>query len=503
MNTPNILLISADQMRWDCLGAIGNPVIKTPNLDRLARRGVLFRNGFTPDPICVPARASIMTGNYPQVCTGTKKNGGKIKEDQPLLTELLKSVGYYTYALGKLHFTPYSPPGEPRLVHGFQHVKLTESGRILALFDQKNELGGLEDYIDYLEDVGWGGYSRAHGIGNNDVRPCRSPLPPEHYVDHWIADCTIEALNEHCEKRADQPFFMWMSSPKPHSPYDPPKGYDDLYDPREIPSPYGWKDNDVEQALQEKDPSIDETRFSHGIDSISPEAWQVARAHYYGCITFLDAQIGRVLEHVENLGLLDNTLILFTADHGDLIGDFGSCFKACQHNGSVRVPFIAAGPGVKEGEISDALVGLQDIAPTFAQAAGAEIGQEVQGEALQPVFTNPHHGQDMRRYYYSTTERGMGFSVMVTDGVWKYIYSEAGGMEELYDQENDPNEEQNLAGDKNHADRLEEMRQTLKKEAMKFNDTDIFEEDGSLKSQPVDRAEFRKHYPTRMGWRWY
>ena len=155
--TPNILLISADQMRWDCLGAIGNPVIQTPNLDRLARRGVLFRNGFTPDPICVPARASIMTGNYPHVCTGQKTNGGRIRADQPLLTETLKSVGYRTYALGKLHFVPYSPPGEPRLVHGFQHVRLTESGRILKQFDPERQQRGLEDYMDELEDWGWGG----------------------------------------------------------------------------------------------------------------------------------------------------------------------------------------------------------------------------------------------------------------------------------------------------------------------------------------------------------
>ncbi len=503
MDKPNILLITADQIRWDCLGAAGNPIIQTPNLDRLARRGILFRNGFSPDPICVPARATIMTGNYPQVCTGHKTNSGKIKEDQPLLTETLKSAGYHTYALGKLHFVPYAPPGEPRLVHGFQHAKITESGRMLAKFDPKNELGGIEDYIDYLEDVGWGGYSRAHGIGNNDVRPCRSPLPPEHYVDHWIADCTIEALNEHQNKRSEQPFFVWMSSPKPHSPYDPPRGYDDLYDPREIPPPFGWRDKSVEPALQEKDPAIDETRFAHGIDSISPEAWQVSRAYYYGSITFLDAQIGRVLEHLEKHDLIDNTLILFTADHGDLIGDFGSCFKACHHNGSVRVPFIAAGPGVKQGAESDARVGLQDILPTFAQAAGGDIGQEVQGKPLQPVFTSPEKGEDIRQYYYATTERGMGFSVMITDGVWKYIYSEAGAIEELYNNINDPKEEHNLAENPTHTDKLEEMRKALREEAMKLDDKDIFDGQGNLKSRSVDRSEFRHQYPTRMGWRWY
>ena len=150
---PNILLITADQFRWDCLGCMGNEVIQTPNLDAIADRGVLFSNAFSPDPICVPARASIMTGNYPQVCTGVKANGGRIKEGQPLLTEVLKGVGYRTYALGKLHFVPYAPPGEPRLVHGFEHVDLHESGRLIGQYDPEGKLQGLEDYFDYAPQL--------------------------------------------------------------------------------------------------------------------------------------------------------------------------------------------------------------------------------------------------------------------------------------------------------------------------------------------------------------
>ena len=498
--TPNILLISADQMRWDCLGAIGNPVIQTPNLDRLARRGVLFRNGFTPDPICVPARASIMTGNYPHVCTGQKANGGRIRADQPLLTETLKSAGYHTYALGKLHFVPYSPPGEPRLVHGFQHVRLTESGRILKQFDPERQQRGLEDYIDYLEDVGWGGYSRAHGIGNNDVRPCRSPLPPEHHVDHWIADCTIAAIDQHRSERAEKPFFMWMSSPKPHSPYDPPKGYDDLYDPRDIPPPFGWGENGVEKQLRDKDPAIDKARFTHGVDSLSPQAWQVIRAYYYGGITFLDAQIGRVLDHLERNGQLEDTLILFTADHGDLTGDYGSCFKTCHYNGAVRVPFLAAGPGVARGQVSNALVGLQDILPTFAAAAGATVDEDIQGIDLTPVFANP--ATRARETYYATTKSDCGNAFMITDGIWKYIHSESGGTEELYNQSDDPGEETNLADEPACADMLHEMRQTLKTEARRLGDTDILDGDCFV-TREVDRDAFHNEAPTRMGWRWH
>ncbi|MCD6365538.1 MAG: sulfatase-like hydrolase/transferase, partial [Planctomycetes bacterium] len=450
---PNILLITADQFRWDCLASMGNGAIQTPNLDAIAARGVLFRNGYSPNPICVPARACIMTGNYPQICTGRKSNSGRIKDDQPLLTEVLKGVGYRTYALGKLHFVPYAPPGEPRLVHGFEHVDLHESGRIINQYDPQGEREGLEDYFDYLKTVGWGGYTRAHGVGNNDVRPCPSPLPQEHHVDHWIADCTIKQMKRHAAESPDKPFFMWMSSPKPHSPYDPPRPYDAMYDPRTIPAPFGSLAD-----LADRNPRLDQTRYTHAIPTLSKQAWQVIRSYYYGCISFLDAMIGRVITHLEETGRLDNTLILFTADHGDLLGDFGSCFKANQLNGSVRVPYLMAGPGVTNGAVSDALVGLQDVLPTFAAAAGADIGQEVQGLDLSAHLADT--SVPVRDVFYSTTLESPAQTAMVTDGRMKYIYSEGNATEELYDQENDLAEEHNLAADDAYKKKLAAMRDT-------------------------------------------
>ena len=236
---PNILLIMADQLRADALGCYGNAVCRTANLDALAAGGVLFERCHTPDPICVPARATIVTGNYPHVCTGVKDNSGRVGDDQTKMAGHFAACGYETYACGKLHFVPYAPPGEPRRLYGFQHCDLTESGRLVNQFDPRGARRGLEDYIDYLADVGWAGYSRAHGSGNNDVRPCPSPLPAEHHVDHWVADCTIRRLNEHLARRGDQPFLIFCSFPKPHSPYDPPPEFAGLYDPREVPPPRG------------------------------------------------------------------------------------------------------------------------------------------------------------------------------------------------------------------------------------------------------------------------
>ena len=493
---PNILLITADQMRWDALGCMGNSIIQTPTLDALAKRGILFRNGFTPNPICVPARAAIMTGNMPQVCTGHKTNTGRIRDGQPLLTETLKSVGYRTYALGKLHFVPYSPPNEPRLVHGFEHVEWTESGRIIGQFDQHGEGEGIEDYFDYLKQVGYLGYTRAHGIGNNDVRPCRTPLPQEHTVDHWVADRTLRQLDLHRREFADRPFFIWMSSPKPHSPYDPPDPYDKLYDPRSIPPPFGG-----ESMLEQKNPYIEYSRHHHGQESLSPQARQVIKAYYYGCITWMDKMIGRVIERLEQQGILDETLILFTADHGDLMGDFGTWFKCNHLNGSVRVPFIATGPGIKPGTVNDALVGLEDILPTFAAAAGAEIGQPVQGHDLTPIFRNP--ATSVRDVYYSSTLDGDKSSAMVCDGRWKYIYSAGNATEELYDEIADPGEIENLAISPKHEQRREEMRQKLIEQAIALQDNSLVP-DGQLVRAEVDRKKLRsERIAPVLGWRWY
>jgi arylsulfatase A-like enzyme len=492
---PNILFIMADQFRWDCLGCTGNPVIRTPNLDRLAARGVRFSNAFTPNPICVPARATIMTGNYPHVCTGVKNNSGCIREGQPLLTEVLKAVGYRTYAVGKLHFEPYSPPGQPRLVHGFEHVDLHESGRILGKFDPEGRLRGLEDYFDYLHTVGWGGYGRGHGIGNNDVRPCAAPLPAEHYVDHWMADCTIRQLQRHQRETPDRPFFMFMSSPKPHAPYDPPRPFDQLYDPRRIPAPFGSA-----AAAAGRHPVLEIERATRAQASLSPEAVQVIRSYYYGSITFLDEQIGRVLAEVERQGMLDNTVVMFTADHGDLMGDFGAFFKGNHLNGSVRIPFLAAGPGVAQGAVCEALVGLQDILPTCAAAAGATIGRPVQGVDLSGVLATGR-GKP-REIYYAQTGDSPKQSCMVCDGEWKYIYTEWGAIEELYDQRNDPAELRNRAGDPDCAERLREGRRRLRVCAEELGDTAILSS-GGFAASPLDREEIRRRPVKGMGWRWY
>lgn len=494
---PNILVIFADQMRADTMGCAGHPCIKTPNLDRLAAEGVRFSNAYTPDPICVPARAAFTTGNYPHKCTGIKNNSGRIGDDQVKIAEFFSQNGYVSYAAGKLHYVPYAEPGEPRLVHGFDHVALAESGRIVVKHDPSGETGGLEDYHDYLKSVGWGGYERAHGVGNNDVHPAPSPLPAEHYVDSWVCTRSIEYLDAHRRDQPDQPFFLFMSCPKPHAPYDPPRPYDGMYDPRDMPAPRVAQDGDDGQG---RTPTKFEERATHGWDRWAPAMSRVARAHYCGQVSFQDEQIGRMLAYLEERGELDNTIVVYTADHGDLMGDFGFFAKSSFYKGSVDIPLLIRWPdGVKGGRTLDPLVGLQDLLPTLASLAGLDLPRAVDGVDLSPLLRGDRFEE--REYIVSTCLDEPRQLYMVADKHWKYMFSQVNRVEELYDLDNDPDELCNVASDPATGEVLALMRQRAIDWARANGDAAILDGD-RLKGGPEDVLDGVTFAPGSMGWRW-
>lgn len=490
---PNVLLITADQMRGDALGCNGNEFIDTPNLDALAARGVTFTNACSPNPICVPGRACITTGNYSHVCTGTKNNTGLIRDDQIKIAGRFADAGYQTTAIGKLHYVPYSPPGKPRLVHGFQRVELCESGRILNQFDPTGKTRGLEDFHDWLVDEGWGGYERAHATGNNDVHPAPSPLPAEYHEESWVATRSIENLREHLAASPGKPFFMWSSFAKPHSPYDPPRPWDAKYDPREIPPPIGNA-----SLLADRDPYLRTCPVGYGWDKLSPQAIQNARAHYFGMVSFQDYNIGRLLGFLEEAGELDNTIVIYTADHGDLLGDYGCFFKVNMFAGSVGIPLIFAGPGVAAQEPSDTLAGLQDILPTVAEMTGASLPRSVMGESLTGVLDGSANG--VREYFVSQSLESPRQRYMVLTDRFKYVYHELGGVQELYDVVDDRRELVNLAADRPEV--VAELRGVLLDWARDNGDENILD-GGNLITSPEDAEAVTEYNPGRMGWRWY
>lgn len=489
----------SDQLRADALGCAGNPHARTPNLDRLAAEGFQFTHAFTPSPLCVPARIALTTGCYPHKAAGSKQNDGRIKTGFPKLGEQLNMRGYETYAVGKLHYHPYEPPGAPRTTHGLTHVELAESGRIAHQYDRTGTVRGLEDYLDYLHTVGWGGYSRGNGLGNNDVFPAASPIPEEHYVDTWVAERAIHHMRAHVREKSGKPFFMWASFPKPHSAYDPPRPFDSMFDPRELPAPIG----DISLIQERGIAPLFAEYAKYNWHSLSPAAKQTIKAHYYGLVALQDKLVGRLLACLDDNGLRDNTVVVFTSDHGDMLGDFGLFFKKTFYNGSVRIPLLFRYPGTIPSGRSDALVGLQDLLPTLLSLTGDPLRQPVDGTDLCPILAGVR--TDVRDYYVSQCNNSApNRRYMVTTRTWRYVYHEYRGLEELYHERNDPQERHNLAGsgdpDANAA--LAAMRLELLKWCVRHGDDNMLAEGELVRSDetvplqlPERKDPFgRRHY---------
>ncbi len=486
---PNVILITGDHWRGDALACGGAGFLRTPNVDRLAASGVRFCNGSASNPICVPGRAVITTGNPSHICTGNKGNSGGILPGQPRIAAHFAAAGYRTYAMGKMHYLPYV---NPRVLNGFEVAELCEEGRVTWQRLQGQPDLWREEYDEYLKTVGWGGYQRAHGIGNNDIRGGASPLPEEHYVDSWVMSRSLHHIEAHCRERPRQPFFMWTSFIKPHPPYDPPRPFDTLYDPREIPQPAGSLAD-----LAGREPSLALRPGNYGWDRMSPQAKQYSRAHYFGLVSFLDKQVGRLLDYLDARGLRENTIVLLTADHGDCLGDHGIFFKTCFLKGSVNIPFIVSAPGqgVPAGATLETPVGQEDALPTLCDLAGVPPPAGICGKSLRGVMSG---GGFDRPYYVAET---CGQSNMVFDGTWKYIYSELEATEELYCVKDDPDEMRNLAaGDPK---RVAAMREVLIQWLKDTGDEQMLGKDGRLARRAFNAAEHRREMSQCLGLRPY
>ncbi len=399
---PNLLLITSAQHHWNTLG-VDNPRIKTPNLDRLAREGLLCDRAYCPNPTCSPTRASIITGMYP-AWHGCWTIGVKLPEEVPTLGDILQANGYPTTLIGKAHFQPLASTREsPSLEshptlrdldfwrsfhgpwYGFEHVEVARGhadehlvGQHYAIWMEERGLSNWRDYFDEWPP--------------NPEAPKRRhawDLPAEHHYTTWTGERAIANLERHA---ADgRPFFLWASFHDPHPPYLVPEPWASRYRPEEVePGRLAERELDLLPPhfakTQERHPDFAmyfETHGAHGFHShvIDESLLRKNIATYYGMISFMDHWIGKLLEALDRLGLAGSTLVVFSSDHGHFLGQHGLIAKGPFHfEDMIRVPLLIRYPGVvAEGARSSALQSLVDLAPTFLAAGGIEAPGFMQG----------------------------------------------------------------------------------------------------------------------------
>ncbi len=450
---PNILFIFTDQLRADCIAALGNSQIKTPNLDRLVREGTTFSHCYTPSPVCMPARHALTSGAPPHQ-TGCVDNL-PIQCDRPSFMSGLNELGYQTHGIGKMHFSKIKGDW------GFQTREHAE------------EIAGesaRDDYRDFLAENGFGHVQDPYGFRSEYYyMPQPSQLPERLHSNTWVADRSIEFLNN---RDTDKPFFLWSSWVKPHPPFETPLPWSRLYRMHEMDKPYLPADFEEQRNFWSKV----QCRYKYMDSGDSRHLTRMIKAAYYSTVSHLDYHIGRV---IDALGPeIDNTLIVFSSDHGEMLGDYGCYGKRSMLDASARVPMMARLPGVFEpGAKADQASTLLDLYPTFLEIAGGEVDPSLEGVSLQRL--QDQNPQD--RFVHSQFSQNQLGLYMVANKDWKYIYSAADDKEWLY---KDGCESVNLAGDPAYASVLEKLKQIA---------IDRFKKDGyMLPLEGGDWARFPK-----------
>ncbi|MGN0188177.1 MAG: arylsulfatase [Candidatus Cryptobacteroides sp.] len=444
---PDIILIMTDQQRADALGCVTDGVVITPNLDSLASEGYLFTSAYSSTPSSTPARAGLLTGCSPWA-HGMLGYGNQAEVYPNEMPGMLKQNGYAALAVGKMHYYPQNNR------RGFDVVLFDESGRHTTPHFES-------DYRQWFHSTRFGDNPDATGITWNEHRASAYALPEEVHPTRWTADRAVEMIEGY---RSDKPMFLKVSFARPHSPYDPPQRILDRYEGRKaLPASCG--DWEPEQWRMEKEPSSDKNAFiGHFPDSYVENS----RLHYYASVTFVDEQIGRVLDALKENGRYDNALIVFISDHGDMLGDHYLWRKTYPYEGSAAVPFIVKLPEWMEtclpaGSRVDAPVELRDVLPTFLDIAGARQPETMDGMSVLPLLTEKsipwrkYIDLEHARIYWD----GNSWTAL-TDGHFKYVWLRALGKEQLFFLDADPGETRDLSGVRKYSSVLKEMRSAMK-----------------------------------------
>ena len=452
---PNIVLIMVDQMRRDCMRVMGHDIVETPNLDMMKKKGVMFSKAYSAVPSCIAARAALMTGL-------TQDSHGRVGymdcvnwDYEHTLAGEFSDAGYHTQCVGKMHVYP------TRNLCGFHNVILHD-GFMHHSRDRnrpmKENWMQTDDYIQWLHNnIGNEADVNMTGLEANSWVARPWPYEENLHPSNWVVTESIDFLRR---KDPTKPFFLMASFVRPHAPLDPPQVYYDMYINEEIPKPpigdWAKKDDELQEGLL--------TNCGSGI--ISDKALRRARAAYYGCITQIDHQIGRLLQALEEYNSLKNSIVIFTADHGELLGDHNLFRKALPYEGSAGVPLLVYDPGNLLGceynRIIDNPVELRDILPTLLDMADINIPESIEGESIVPLLNK--EDIEWREYIHGEHSYGVLSNHYITNGNQKYIWFSQTGIEQYFDLENDPNELHNLIDDNRYQENIDYYRNELIKE---------------------------------------
>ena len=434
---PNILLYTTDQQRGDHIGLAGHPVVETPNVDAFVNRGAYFPNAYTEIPSTTGARRCLHGGQRSYAC-GLIGYSGVEWHEPNTLAQVLADAGYHCLNVGFRNMHPQ------RKLYGFHTV---------TPHDQRE---GVDDYMEWLQrELGPWARERGHGADANGWLGRPWHLEERYHPTVWTTEVALELI---AKRDPTRPFFMWCSQMRPHSPYDPPQCFWDMYINRALPeAPVGdWA------ARHDLDAPAARTAWR---GRITPEQSHRMRAAYAGSCTHLDYELGRMLEEIARRHggeVLENTLVIFTSDHGDMLGDHHLFRKTYAYEGSARIPFVVrypAGLDLPAGTFEQ-VVGLQDVMPTILEAAGVAVPQSVTGESVFRAV----RGEPWREYLHGEHSPCYALEEAVqylTDGREKYLWFPATGEEQFFDLRTDRQELHDLARDPVRRERVAAWRERL------------------------------------------
>ncbi len=440
---PNILLITTDQQRWDALGCVGG-WIETPALDRLATGAVRFENAVTTSPVCMPARFSLATGRYPHELGMWNNSGERLTAESRTWMQAVRRSGYRSGCFGKTHFYPNAGDlyaQEPVLkALGFDTVDEIAGPRGLrgakCRLTTRWEEHGV--WAAFRED-----YAERFATREYLVRP--SPLPLEDYYDVYVAEQARSWLSE---REGETPWFCWLSFAGPHEPFDTPEPYAGSVDPSDMPPPRSMPTSERHDRAHGQLDKLPTEEHYHGNVDLDRETVAELRADYAASVRLIDDQIGEVIAQLQVSGQWDNTVVIVSSDHGELVGDGGLIYKCCFLDGAVRVPLLVSTPETRRsgGAVTSTPTEWHDIGSTCVDLAGATLDFDSSARSLVPVLHDPTHRH--RDAAFSEIDH----EVMLLNEDWKMAVNANGEPYLLIDRRNDPAESRNLAAETSYQD---------------------------------------------------